>query len=85
MSASYARLSDTTIRRHWDNARKVNATGEDVTLGPDGPLADAAWAKQRVGRATQALPNGYCGLPIQHARGPRAAAGHRRRPAGSFR
>ena len=67
MTAHYARLSDTTIRRHWDNARKVNATGEDVTLDPGGPLADAAWAKQRVSRATQALPNGYCGLPIQQS------------------
>ena len=28
-------------------------------------MADAAWAKQRLGRATQALPNGYCGLPVQ--------------------
>jgi integrase len=65
MTAHYARLSDTTIRRHWEQARKVGATGEAVTLDPDGPLADAAWAKQRLGRATQALPNGYCGLPVQ--------------------
>jgi hypothetical protein len=28
-------------------------------------LAEAAWAKQRLGRATQALPNGFCGLPVQ--------------------
>jgi hypothetical protein len=35
-----------------------------VILDPDGPLAEAAWAKQRVGRATQALPNGYCALPL---------------------
>lgn len=42
MTAHYARLSDTTIRRHWDSARKVNAEGEDVTLDPGGPLADAA-------------------------------------------
>lgn len=34
-------------------------------LDPDGPLAEAAWAKQRISRATQALPNGYCGLPVQ--------------------
>ncbi len=67
MTAHYARLSDTTIRRHWENARKVNAKGEDVTLEPGGPLADAAWAKQRLSRATQALPNGYCGLPIQQS------------------
>jgi hypothetical protein len=63
MTARYARLSDTTIRRHWEAARKVNIKGETITLDPDGPLAEAAWAKQRVGRATQALPNGYCGLP----------------------
>jgi len=64
MTAHYARLHDTTIRRHWDPARKVNARGETVTGDPAGPLAEAAWAKQRVGRATQALPNGYCGLPV---------------------
>jgi integrase len=64
MTQHYARLSDTTIRRHWEKARKVNATGEKVTLDPNGPLAEAAWAKQRIGRATQALPNGYCSLPL---------------------
>jgi hypothetical protein len=65
MTAHYARLHDTTIRRHWENARKVNVKGETVTIDPDGPLAEANWAKQRLGRATQALPNGYCGLPVQ--------------------
>jgi integrase len=64
MTAHYARLSDTTVRQHWERARKVNARGETVTLDPDGPLAEAAWAKQRLSRATQALPNGYCGLPV---------------------
>ncbi|MDN5655469.1 MAG: hypothetical protein L0G46_10350 [Kocuria sp.] len=67
MTAHYARLSDTTIRRHWEAARKINIKGETVTLDPDGPLAEAAWAKQRVGRATQALPNGFCGLPVQQS------------------
>jgi integrase len=65
MTAHYARLHDTTVRRHWEAARKVNIKGETVTLDPDGPLAEAAWAKQRLGRVTQALPNGYCGLPVQ--------------------
>jgi integrase len=65
MTAHYARLHDTTVRRHWEAARKVNAKGEDVTIDPGGPLAEANWAKQRLGRATQALPNGYCGLPVQ--------------------
>jgi integrase len=64
MTQHYARLSDTTIRRHWEKARKVSAAGQAVTLDPDGPLAEAAWAKQRIGRATQALPNGYCQLPM---------------------
>jgi hypothetical protein len=65
MTGHYARLHDTTVRRHWEAARKVNIAGQAVTLDPDGPLADAAWAKQRLGRVTQALPNGYCGLPVQ--------------------
>ncbi|WP_327249788.1 hypothetical protein [Streptomyces sp. NBC_01320] len=65
MTAHYARLQDTTVRRHWEKARKVNIKGESVTVDPDGPLAEATWAKQRLGRVTQALPNGYCGLPVQ--------------------
>jgi len=67
MTAHYARLHDTTVRRHWERARKVNVQGEAVNLDSDGSLADAAWAKQRLSRATQALPNGYCGLPPQRA------------------
>jgi integrase len=65
MTAHYARLHDTTVRRHWEAARKVDITGQSVVVDPDGPLAEAAWAKQRLGRATQALPNGFCGLPVQ--------------------
>jgi len=67
MTAHYARLHDTTVRQHWEKARKVNISGDPVELDPDGPLAEAAWAKQRLGRATQALPNGYCGLPVQQS------------------
>ncbi|MGP4103552.1 tyrosine-type recombinase/integrase [Nonomuraea sp. KM90] len=74
MTAHYARLSDTTIRRHWEQARKVDITGQTVAVDPEGPLAEAAWAKQRLGRVTQALPNGFCGLPVQkscpHANAP---------------
>jgi integrase len=65
MTAHYARLHDTTVRRHWEAARKVDITGQAVVVDPAGPLAEAAWAKQRLGRATQALPNGFCGLPVQ--------------------
>jgi site-specific recombinase XerD len=64
MTAHYARLSDKTVREHWEKARKVNATGQPVQISPDGPLGDAAWAKQQLSRATQALPNGYCQLPL---------------------
>jgi integrase len=67
MTAHYARLHDTTVRRAWEAARKIDIHGRTVSLDPAGPLAEAAWAKQRLGRATQALPNGYCGLPVQQS------------------
>ena len=58
MTAHYARLSDKTVREHWEKARKVGATGQPVQISPDGPLGDAAWAKHQLSRATQALPTG---------------------------
>jgi integrase len=64
MTAHYARLSDKTVRQHWEKARKVDAAGQPVQISPDGPLSDAAWAKHHLSRATQALPNGYCQLPL---------------------
>lgn len=67
MTAHYARLHDTTVRAHWERARKVDIHGDSVRLDPDGPLAEAAWAKHRLSRATQALPNGYCQLPVQQS------------------
>jgi integrase len=65
MTAHYARITDQTVRRRWEEATKVNINGERVTIDPDGPLAQAQWAKTRYSIATQTLPNGYCGLPIQ--------------------
>jgi integrase len=65
MTSHYARITDQTVRRHWEQATTVNIKGERVTLDPDGPLGQAQWAKTRYGMATQTLPNGYCGLPIQ--------------------
>jgi site-specific recombinase XerD len=65
MTAHYARLHDDTVRRHWERARKVDINGNEVSISPDSPLADAEWTKQHLSRATQALPNGYCGLPLQ--------------------
>jgi integrase len=67
MTAHYARLHETTIRRHWQAARTVDAAGRDVHLDPDGPLAEAVWARHHLDKASQALPNGACGLPVQNA------------------
>jgi integrase len=65
MTAHYARITDQTVRRHWEQATRVNIKGERVTLNPDGPLGQAQWARTRYGMATQTLSNGYCGLPVQ--------------------
>jgi hypothetical protein len=65
MTSHYAKITDQTVRRHWEQATKVNIKGERVALDPDGPLGQAQWAKTRYGIATQTLPNGYCGLPVQ--------------------
>ena len=65
MTAHYARITDQTVRRRWEQATKINIKGELVDLDVDGPLAQAAWAKTRHAMATQTLPHGYCGLPVQ--------------------
>lgn len=65
MTAHYARITDQTVRRRWEQATKVNINGERVGIDPDGPLAQAQWAKTRFAMATQTLPHGYCGLPVQ--------------------
>ena len=65
MTAHYARITDQTVRRRWEAATKVNINGERIDIDPDGPLAQAQWAKTRYGMATQTLPHGYCGLPVQ--------------------
>ncbi|HUO72473.1 MAG TPA: tyrosine-type recombinase/integrase [Solirubrobacteraceae bacterium] len=65
MTARYARMRDETIRqavRRWHE--RVNIRGERIELPTDGPLEQAAWMKERIARAKQALPNGYCGLPL---------------------
>lgn len=67
MTAHYARITDQTVRRRWEQAIKVNIRGERVSISPEGPLAQAQWAKTRYGMATQTLPNGYCGLPLQRS------------------
>jgi len=65
MTSHYAKITDQTVRRRWEQATKVNIKGERVSIDPEGPLAQAQWAKTRYGIATQTLPHGYCGLPVQ--------------------
>jgi integrase len=68
MTAVYARLRDSTLRRQWEAwQERVNIRGERVLLDADGPLGEAAWTKERLARARQTLPNGYCGLPLQQS------------------
>ncbi|PTT65105.1 tyrosine-type recombinase/integrase [Arthrobacter sp. HMWF013] len=67
MTARYARLKDETVRRHWEQATKINIHGETISAGQDDTINDAAWMKENLGRVTMALPNGYCGLPLQQA------------------
>jgi site-specific recombinase XerD len=65
MTARYAHLHDETLRRElmrWHE--RVNVRGERIALPQHGPLEQAAWMKERIARARQALPNGYCGLPL---------------------
>ena len=68
MTAHYARLHDQTVKRaveRWHE--RVNIRGERIALPTEGPLEQAAWMKERIARAKQALPNGYCGLPLQQS------------------
>jgi len=66
MTARYATIKDQTLRREWERYQeRINIQGDVIHLDPDGPLSDAAWAKENLARAKQTLPNGYCGLPLQ--------------------
>jgi integrase len=68
MTEVYARLSDQTLKREWEKYNtRVNVRGEVIAIEPAGPVSEAAWTKERLGRAKQTLPNGYCGLPLQQS------------------
>jgi integrase len=65
MTAHYARLHDEAVKQEvWRRHERVNIRGERIALPVDGPLQEAAWTKERIARAKQALPNGYCGLAL---------------------
>ncbi len=65
MTARYARLTDSTIRTQWERARKIDIHGQTVDTSSDSLLGDAEWMNHNLARAKMALPNGYCGLPLQ--------------------
>jgi len=66
MTAHYAKLLDQTLRREIEAFReRVNRRGERIDVLPAGIAADAVLLKERIARAKQTLPNGYCGIPIQ--------------------
>ena len=68
MTQVYARLSDQTLKREWQKYNeRVNIKGEVIRVDPAGIVNDAAWMKERLSRAKQTLPNGYCGLPLQQS------------------
>jgi integrase len=65
LTARYAHLDDETVKREMMSFHeRVDIRGERIALPVDGPLEQAAWMKERIARAKQALPNGYCGLPL---------------------
>jgi integrase len=66
MTARYATIKDQTLRREWERfQQRINIRGELIPLPQTAALSDAAWALENLARAKQALPNGYCGLPLQ--------------------
>lgn len=67
MTAHYARLADTTMRKHFERFRSaaVNIHGELVGTAADDAVHDAEWMKERLSRAKETLPDGFCGRPLQ--------------------
>jgi integrase len=67
MTAVYARLHDTTLRKAFEAycRTRVNVDGERLAFDDDAPTADAEWVKQHFARVEAGLPNGYCGRPPQ--------------------
>ncbi|WP_158268831.1 tyrosine-type recombinase/integrase [Salinibacterium hongtaonis] len=58
----YARLSEQAVREVWEKTRAVSSAGEPVER-PTGVMEEAAWMHAFMGGASQALPNGRCGMP----------------------
>lgn len=68
MTQHYARVHDTTLRREFDAYQeRVRINGDVVTAGSDEQMSQAEWVKERLGRKKLALPNGFCGRPLQQS------------------
>lgn len=67
MTATYARLHDTTVREAFEAycRTRVDIGGKHLTYDPDAPTAEAEWVKHRLARIQASLPNGFCGRPPQ--------------------
>jgi integrase len=67
MTAVYAHMHDSTIRAEFERycQTRVDVEGRRLGFDPTAVTADAEWVKHRLARATDTLPNGYCGRPPQ--------------------
>ena len=67
MTAVYAHMHDTTIRAEFERycQTRVDVEGQLLGFDPQAVTANAEWVKHRLSRASDTLPNGYCGRPPQ--------------------
>lgn len=75
MTMQYAHLHDSTMKAEFAKfqGKLVDVTGKIITKDTDTNIpADLKWLKRNV--LAQALPNGYCSIPIQQGGCPHANA-----------
>ena len=67
MTATYARLHDSTVREAFEAfcATRVDIDGRHLPFRPDAPTSEAEWIKHHLSRIAASLPNGFCGRPPQ--------------------
>jgi len=73
MTARYATLHDTTVRRAFDEycQHRVNLAGDRIAYDPVGVTADAEWTKHNMSRVQPACPTATAGAhPNRTARTP---------------
>ena len=66
MTERYAAIHDKTLGEAFKRYRqRVTSSGEVVVYQPDSPMDEGMKLTERLKRARQTLPNGYCGRPLQ--------------------